>query len=725
MKIKVKFLNNLSKRNILELDFNPDHSVSQAKKTIASLLGVPSKTIRLLTYRCGLQVLMSDSWPLRFFISDDFSTIKVDKFKFAIENTPRKLRRASTYMDTLGRGNYFPTSREYGPFDKVIDECILGNLTDLKKVVEIYENEVPDDEDILNQTQGCLWSPLHYACYYGHSHIVEYLVSRNVNANKVTIDEWTPLQLCCYQGNIDAVAELLKHPNLQINKMTKFRGTGLHLACERGFIDIVKMLLDKSACMTLEDPKGKTPIEVSTEVEILSIIPVYLGQEQLKKYTQISDSLTCFCGEVWMTGSLFIHDKSVFLYMDPEKGTIDRHQNKENYLDGVAPESTLLLTDIQDIRLSGGNSFVIETSKASYKFYTKYADLTKEWVNRIKQGVNYCLITKPIEKTKKTFTEAIANEIIEDETVSTTADAANSVEADEKEVVNFNSFSILEEIGSGSFGIVYKVQKNNTDEIYAMKSLSKATLQKAKQLKYAISECKIMKQLKHPFIVTLHYAFQTSKFLYLILELCPYGDLLGQIESKGYLRENDAKFYLAEIILALEYLHSLDIIYRDLKPANILIDQGGHAKLADFGLAKEKVDKNNPAMTMAGSPAYLPPEIVSKKGASKASDIYGIGPLLYELLTGTPPYYSTDIDVLFQNIKQGRLSFPPNMSISANAKDLINLVMNRDPLKRPQISQIKRHPFFRKLDWEALLAKRIRSPKLGGSTDSLFLCDDN
>ncbi|OMJ79073.1 hypothetical protein SteCoe_20974 [Stentor coeruleus] len=122
------------------------------------------------------------------------------------------------------------------------------------------------------------------------------------------------------------------------------------------------------------------------------------------------------------------------------------------------------------------------------------------------------------------------------------------------------------------------------------------------------------------------------------------------------------------------------------------------------------MEKGNLAMTMAGSPAYLPPEIVLKKGASKASDIYGIGPLLFELLTGTTPYYCDDIDGLFQNIKSGKLSFPNY--VTSTAKDFIISVMNRDPAKRPQITQIKRHSFFRKLDWEALLARRIRPPKL-------------
>ena len=278
------------------------------------------------------------------------------------------------------------------------------------------------------------------------------------------------------------------------------------------------------------------------------------------------------------------------------------------------------------------------------------------------------------------------------------------------EIVNFESFDILEEIGSGSFGIVYKVQKKAEGTIFAMKSLSKNTLEKCKQLKYAISECKIMKRLNHPFVLTLHYAFQTKKYLYLVLDFCSRGDLLGIINKKNLLSEKSARFYLAETILALEYLHSLNILYRDLKPSNILIDSEGHIKLADFGLAKENVGSANPAMSIAGSPAYLPPETINRKGTTPAADIYGLGPLLYEMLTGSPLFTGNDTMVIYNNIKMARVAFTPY--VTESAKNLINLVINKNPERRPTIPQLKRHIFFRRLDWKALLDKKISPPKI-------------
>jgi len=134
---------------------------------------------------------------------------------------------------------------------------------------------------------------------------------------------------------------------------------------------------------------------------------------------------------------------------------------------------------------------------------------------------------------------------------------------------------------------------------------------KNNHLKYAISECNILKQSNHPYVLKMHYSFQTPKYLYMILDLCTGGDLAYHLTKREIFDENESKFFIAEVILAIEYLHSLDIIYRDLKPENILIDTEGHVKLADFGLAKEGI-KNNNARSFCGSPAYLAPEMLTE-----------------------------------------------------------------------------------------------------------------
>ena len=190
-----------------------------------------------------------------------------------------------------------------------------------------------------------------------------------------------------------------------------------------------------------------------------------------------------------------------------------------------------------------------------------------------------------------------------------------------------------------------------------MKVLNKSYLLKKKLLRYAITECNVLKQSDCHFIIKLHYSFQTPENLYMILDYCPIGDLSYQIQLNLF-EEDEAKFYIAELILAIEYLHKKDIIYRDLKPENILIDKDGHFKLADFGLEKENVKNDIPNKTFCGSPQYLSPKMLSKEGTTKSSDVYGIGAILFEMVTGAPPFYNQDTDLMYKNISENNLMFP-------------------------------------------------------------------
>lgn len=151
--------------------------------------------------------------------------------------------------------------------------------------------------------------------------------------------------------------------------------------------------------------------------------------------------------------------------------------------------------------------------------------------------------------------------------------------------------------------------------------------------------------------------------------------------------EAEARFFIAEVILAIEYIHKLDVIYRDLKPENILVDLDGHCRLADFGLAKENIGEREFAKSFCGSPAYLPPEMLHSKGVGKAADIYQIGAVLYEFLVGFPPYYTENIKDLYHSIKSAKLQVP--RYISREGKDLLNQLLNKRPEKRITLDKVK------------------------------------
>lgn len=228
-------------------------------------------------------------------------------------------------------------------------------------------------------------------------------------------------------------------------------------------------------------------------------------------------------------------------------------------------------------------------------------------------------------------------------------------------------------MGAGTFGKVFKVRHKQSKQIYAMKVINKKQLIKNQQLRYAVTECNVLKQIDHPFIIKLHYSFQTPDYLYMVLDYCPGGDLAFYV-MKDVFEEDEARFFIAELVLAIEKLHSCNIIYRDLKPENILIDVEGHIKLADFGLAKEGISDNKVTTSFCGSPAYLSPEMVNRRGAGKSADIYGMGAVLYEMVYGSPPFYANDLNTMYEKISKQRLHIPN--SFSDPLKSLVKVSLN-------------------------------------------------
>lgn len=249
-------------------------------------------------------------------------------------------------------------------------------------------------------------------------------------------------------------------------------------------------------------------------------------------------------------------------------------------------------------------------------------------------------------------------------------------------------------------------------KLYAMKVLSKPNVLKRKQVEHTKTERRVLGGTSHPFVNSLHCAFQTSGKLYLVLNYCAGGELFFHLQKRGKFTLKETRFYAAEICLALSYLHTTKkVVYRDLKPENILLDIEGHVQLCDFGLAKDGVESTSGgASSMCGTPEYLAPEMLDRKGHGTAVDWWSLGMVIYELLTGLPPWYTTDRKKLFQRIKLAPLTFPE--SVSSQAKSLISGMMNRDPKKRlgNDIETLKSHSFFKGLDWDDVYNKRLEPP---------------
>jgi len=278
--------------------------------------------------------------------------------------------------------------------------------------------------------------------------------------------------------------------------------------------------------------------------------------------------------------------------------------------------------------------------------------------------------------------------------------------------VQFKDFEILKVIGEGSFGRVYKGRKKDSGEVIALKVMKKQYLINNNQVKYAVSEAAIMKDLDHPYIMKLVFSFQTPSNLYMAVEYCENGDLAEILDQHSLLDEEVAKFLVAELILGMKYMHEKGVIFRDLKPENILIDSEGHIRLADFGLAKQDqkaVGKRDfKASSFCGSPAYLAPEMLKKQGVSKSGDVYQVGVVLYEMMVGIPPFYNDNMKILYENIEKGKLKLPKYLS--NEARKIILKMLNRDPKKRPTLEQLVKDPFFADIDWELLANKKLQPP---------------
>ncbi|NWT39846.1 KS6A2 kinase, partial [Chroicocephalus maculipennis] len=278
-----------------------------------------------------------------------------------------------------------------------------------------------------------------------------------------------------------------------------------------------------------------------------------------------------------------------------------------------------------------------------------------------------------------------------------------------------SQFELLKVLGQGSYGKVFLVRKikgSDAGQLYAMKVLKKATLKVRDRVRSKM-ERDILAEVNHPFIVKLHYAFQTEGKLYLILDFLRGGDLFTRLSKEVMFTEEDVKFYLAELALALDHLHGLGIIYRDLKPENILLDEEGHIKITDFGLSKEAIDHDKRAYSFCGTIEYMAPEVVNRRGHTQSADWWSFGVLMFEMLTGSLPFQGKDRKETMALILKAKLGMPQFLSVEAQS--LLRALFKRNPSNRlgagfDGVEEIKRHPFFVTIDWNKLYRKEIKPP---------------
>ncbi|OWZ58218.1 serine/threonine kinase 32 [Cryptococcus neoformans c45] len=284
--------------------------------------------------------------------------------------------------------------------------------------------------------------------------------------------------------------------------------------------------------------------------------------------------------------------------------------------------------------------------------------------------------------------------------------------------VNLFHFYLLRSVGKGAFGKVRVVQHKHTKTLFALKYINKQKCVKMKAVANIVQERRLLEEIDHPFVVNLRYAFQDDENCFFVLDLMLGGDLRFHLDRAGAMSEEIVRFYVAEIALAIDYLHSKRIVHRDLKPDNILLDEKGHAHITDFNIAVHFSDRR--LLTgVAGSMAYMAPEVLTKRGYSAPVDFWSLGILAYELLFGKRPFRGRTNSALTNSILNEALSWPEDAPgrCSSDGMHAIRGFLERDPNKRlgyrpggGGMDNIKNHPWFRNINWEQLYDKDVVPP---------------
>lgn len=294
-------------------------------------------------------------------------------------------------------------------------------------------------------------------------------------------------------------------------------------------------------------------------------------------------------------------------------------------------------------------------------------------------------------------------------------------------------------IGRGAFGEVWICRHIESGEVVAVKRMKKAEMINKNQVNHIKSEREVLVKAKNPWIVDLKFSFQDDKYLYLVMDFLPGGDLMTLLMKKDILSEDESRFYIAETILSIESVHKVNFIHRDLKPDNILIDREGHVKLTDFGLCKHAeirpsrmteintkelsynfnqlksaLDKKlgagkrhrQLAFSTVGTPDYIAPEVFGQYGYDETVDWWSVGCILFEMLVGYPPFFSDEPAITCQKIMHWKKTFsiPPEAKLSENSTDILKrLICDADTrLGKNGVEEIKAHPFFNDIDWDSL-----------------------
>uniref|UniRef100_A0A8C7KQF0 non-specific serine/threonine protein kinase n=2 Tax=Oncorhynchus TaxID=8016 RepID=A0A8C7KQF0_ONCKI len=370
------------------------------------------------------------------------------------------------------------------------------------------------------------------------------------------------------------------------------------------------------------------------------------------------------------------------------------------------------------------NTFIIRclqwTTVIERTFHVDTPDERDEWAEAI-QMVADSLAKQEEEGSLCSPTSQIENEVNEEEMDTSTSQHKRKT---------MNDFDYLKLLGKGTFGKVILVKEKASGTYYAMKILKKEVIIAKDEVAHTLTESRVLKNTRHPFLTSLKYSFQTKDRLCFVMEYVNGGELFFHLSRERVFSEDRTRFYGAEIVSALDYLHSAKIVYRDLKLENLMLDKDGHVKITDFGLCKEGITDAATMKTFCGTPEYLAPEVLEDNDYGRAVDWWGLGVVMYEMMCGRLPFYNQDHEKLFELILMEEIKFP--RTLSSDSKSLLSGLLIKDPNKRlgggpDDAKEIMRHSFFVAVDWQDVYDKKLVPPfmpQVSSETDTRYFDEE-
>jgi tRNA A-37 threonylcarbamoyl transferase component Bud32 len=522
------------------------------------------------------------------------------------------------------------------------------------------------------------WNIMHFTAVWGTIEMLESVIKlfekwdkSDKRREEQTEEGWTPFLLSCAHGRYDLCKFLLTKPWVKPNLVTKV-GSALHLATKFGFQNIVNLLLENGANYRIEDCSGKISMHYARRTKVCQL----LGEAEWNRVLNESKKH----GEVTLIENN--SEKQVIMDINTTYNLLSLYNTEDDYLYANKAIIELNLMDINNIDLDflvqdhqEQYYFVISTrAKQYYRFACSSENKQADWISVILDNV--CRCNSEISSDSINCNKRFYN------------DEFPKIERPRELYLK------MTKIAKGRYTNVYKVIKKDSKKTYALKRIKFPRIKNNDLNDQSLDEIKIMSKISHPFIVQLYDWFKTaSNKIVLILEYCDKGSLESLLST---LDKEQIISYMAEIVMAVEYLHNNKVLHRDIKPDNILLGNDGHIRLADFGLSRNLID-NRKCITFVGTKLYMAPEIYQHKEYAEEVDVYSLGITLHKLLCQMLPYESLIQENVLEDIVEG--NFYINPGLSPDAIDLFVKMTDLDPQRRLKITEVKKHRFFKGINW--------------------------